>query len=62
MEKKLSRLFDYQKYEGNSKLNEVIKDVDSRYPQAMELTDDELFNVNAAGKKAILFDEYNKKK
>ena len=48
MEKKLSRLFDYQKFAENSELADVIADVDSRY-QAKELSDDDLINVAAAG-------------
>lgn len=49
MEKKLSRLFDFQKFSENSELADIIADVDSRYPKAQELSDDELFNVAAAG-------------
>lgn len=49
MENKLSRLFDYQKFSGNDALADVIKDVESRYPETRELSDDELFFVNAAG-------------
>ena len=48
MENKLSRLFDYQKYAGNSALADIINDVESRYPEARELSDDELLFVNAA--------------
>ncbi|MCR5670543.1 MAG: hypothetical protein K6G10_06020 [Butyrivibrio sp.] len=50
MEKKLSRLFDYQKFAENSDLADVIKDVESRYPAGgRELSENELFFVNAAG-------------
>ena len=49
MEKKLSRLFDYQKFAGNSDLEDIIADVDSRYPKAQALSDDDLMNVAAAG-------------
>ena len=49
MENKLSRLFDYQKFSGNSALADIISDVESRYPETRELSDDELFFVNAAG-------------
>lgn len=50
MENKLARLFDYQKYEPNSKLAAIISDVESRYPTDMEvLSDDELSMLNAAG-------------
>ena len=49
MEKKLSRLFDFQKFAENSELADIIADVDSRYPKAQELSDDDLINVAAAG-------------
>ena len=49
MEKRLSRLFDYQKFAQSSELADVIADVDSRYPVAKELSDDDLMNVSAAG-------------
>ena len=49
MENKLSRLFDYQKFSGNDELADIINDVESRYPSAKELSDDDLFFVNAAG-------------
>ena len=43
MEKKLSRLFDYQKYENNPRLDKLIKGVEERYPQEIQaLSDDEL--------------------
>ena len=48
MENKLSRLFDYQKFSGNDALADIINDVESRYPSAKELSDDDLFFVNAA--------------
>ena len=49
MEKKLSRLFDFQKFAGNSELADIIADVDSRYPKAQVLSDDDLMDVAAAG-------------
>ncbi len=50
MESKLSRLFDYQKFEPNSKLDRLIQDVESRYAlDDMALSDDELGMINAAG-------------
>ena len=58
MEKKLSRLFDYQKYEPNDKLASIIKDVESRYSDDIQvLSDDELGMLNAAG----LVDTLNKR-
>ena len=49
MEKKLSRLFDFQKFAENSELADIIADVDSRYPKAQELSDDDFIHVAAAG-------------
>ncbi len=62
MEKKLSRLFDYQKFAGNDALADIINDVESRYPSAVELTDDDLFFVNAAGSTKMPPVPDNKKK
>ncbi len=48
MENKISRLFDYQKYAGNKALADIIADVESRYPQPVEIMDDDLDEVAAA--------------
>ena len=55
MEKKVSKLFDFQKYESNEKLAGVIKDVESRYPDSKKnaISDDDLTFVAAAGKPAL---------
>lgn len=47
MEKKLAKLFDYQKFEQNEGLSKLIKETDER--QAKALTDEELEMVSAAG-------------
>ena len=47
MENKLKKLFDYQKFEGNAKLADLIERSDSRFAQA--LSDEDLAFVNAAG-------------
>lgn len=47
MEKKLKKLFDYQRFEKNEKLEKLIRETESRY--AKELSDDDLTLVNAAG-------------
>lgn len=47
MEKTLKRLFDYQKFSGNSRLEAMIRDTESRYDNV--LSDDDLEYVNAAG-------------
>ncbi len=50
MEKKIARLFDYQKYAANKDLSDIIGDVESRYSlDSMELSDDDLSLVSAAG-------------
>ena len=48
MEKKISILFDFQKFEKNADLQAVIDAVHSRYT-ARKLTDDEAEYVAAAG-------------
>ena len=47
MEKKLTAMFDYQRFENNSRLAKMIASTESRYAKA--LSDDELFEVSAAG-------------
>ncbi len=51
MEKKLKRLFDYQRFEKNERLEKLIHETESRY--AKELSDDDLSLVNAAGETEI---------
>lgn len=48
MEKKISMLFDFQRFEKNADLQAVIDAVHARYT-ARELTDDEAEYVAAAG-------------
>lgn len=47
MEKKIKKLFDYQRFEKNEKLEKLIRDTENRY--ATELSDDDLSFVSAAG-------------
>lgn len=47
MEKELKKLFDYQRFEKNERLEKLIRETESRY--ATELSDDDLSLVNAAG-------------
>lgn len=46
-EKILKILFDYQRFEGNEKLKDMIAETEARYQD--ELSDDELELVSAAG-------------
>ena len=52
-DKKLKRLFDYQKFEGNSAMNFAIQSarsyINSLGSGAVELSDSDLDMVNAAG-------------
>lgn len=48
MEKKLSQLFDFQKFEGNRELKSVIDSVHARYSR-IALDDDDVCSVAAAG-------------
>ncbi len=58
MEKRLRKLFDFQKFSGNAELNEVIREVEDRYEignnNAVLLSDDELMNA-AGGKKMQIY-------
>ena len=47
MENKLKKLFDYQRFEQNEKLEKLIHETENRY--ASGLSDDDLSFVNAAG-------------
>ena len=47
MEKKLKSLFEYQRFEKNEKLEKLISQTESRFER--ELSEDDLFLVNAAG-------------
>lgn len=49
MERKLRQLFDYQRFEGNRELQQVIDSVHAKYA-ARELRLDEMEYVAAAGK------------
>ena len=46
-EQKLKKLFDFQRFEKNERLEKLIRETESRY--AAELSDDDLSLVNAAG-------------
>ncbi len=52
IEQKLRYLFDFQKFAGNKKLNDLIQDTDTRYTRS--LSDEELSYVNAAGIPAMM--------
>lgn len=55
MENMLSRLFDYQKYEKNSRLEKIINSVENRYPDDLQpLSEDILGKLNAAGSVDVL--------
>lgn len=47
MESKLKKIFDYQRFERNEKLEKLISETESYYSR--ELSDDDLLFVNAAG-------------
>ena len=47
MEQKLEKLFDYQRFEKNERLEKQIREAENRY--CKELSDDDLSFVNAAG-------------
>ena len=47
MENKLRKLFEYQRFENNSRLAKIISETENRY--SSELSDDDLEFVSAAG-------------
>ena len=56
MERKLKNLFDYQKFENDEELNEVIR---SALKGGVELSDEDLDMVSAAGE-PVIEDKKNK--
>ena len=50
--KKLSQAFDFQKFQQNSRLAGIVRDVESRYDKAA-LSDDDLELVSAAGETTV---------
>lgn len=60
MENKLRKLFDFQKFEGNSDLQQVIDSVHARY-QKRELSMDEMDMVFAAGQPELPVKKDNEK-
>ena len=59
MENILKRLFDYQRFEGNAALQQIIHSVHARYTARRQLEPDELEYIAAAGIPGI---EHTKKK
>lgn len=51
MENKLKQMFDYQKFEGNERLQKVIDSTQSKFGTKLE--DDDLEMINAAGSPII---------
>ena len=49
MEDKLRKLFDYQRFAGNLRLQDVINETERRYSEGEALSDDDMFFVAAAG-------------
>ena len=54
MIKKIKYTLDYQKFSPNSRLSQMIEDVESRYTA---LSDEDLFFVSAAGESYRMDDE-----
>ena len=57
MEKMLSRLFDFQRFENEPSLAKIIDDVEGRYERRniVRLSDDDLSFVAAAGEVSPVF-------
>lgn len=52
MEQKLKRLFDYQKFQRNSRLEAMLLEAEERYQSS--LSDEDLELVSAAGEQMIV--------
>lgn len=59
MDKKLKAMFEFQRFEKNSRLQKLIEETENR--MARELLDDDLWMVNAAGIPEGMFPESEKK-
>ena len=61
MSKNLKHLFDFQKFEGNSRLSSMIAETERRYGvgtnYGLELSDDDLELVSAAGNTDLMKDD-----
>lgn len=55
MDRRLTLLFDMQKFQNKSKLNSIISDVENRYAHSID--DDDLELVSAAGTGDMLRDK-----
>lgn len=60
MENKLKKLFEFQRFENNSQLEDLIAGTHARYGNA--LSDDDLEFVNAAGELEIFLNEEEENK
>lgn len=49
MEKKLKSLFDFQKFDGNSELADMIAATEKRFSKNQQLSDEDLSWISAAG-------------
>lgn len=49
MEKMLEKIFDYQRFEGCTRLSRLIEETESRYEG--RISDEDLMFVNAAGRR-----------
>lgn len=59
MEEKLKKLFDYQKFEKNPRLEKLIEESEARY-KAAELSDESLEMVSAAGEASAILKKHGK--
>lgn len=59
MEKKLKRLFDYQRFEKNERLEKLIEESQAR-SKAAELSDESLEMVSAAGEASAIVKKHGK--
>ena len=52
MEKKLKKLFDYQRFSNNKELQKMINDTEERYPEKVAIAD-EVLNFAFGGRKEV---------
>lgn len=57
IEKKLKSLFEFQKFEKNSRMEKIISETESRY--ASELSDNDVANIAAAGDTGLSAEKFS---
>ena len=61
MDERLKKLFEYQKFEQNSRLAAIINNAQTQTSEAVELSDDQLFGVAGGAGQSENYEEMVRK-